>query len=190
MLLPPSSCNGDLSVEPCIESCNRLADLVLVLHAHRNCLASVQDCSVMPASEDFPNFMQGCFSVAPGQMHRHLAREYNIRAAPLAGHVRDTNIKMLGHLLLNLVNGNCSFDFFPQNIPKKLFYRLSGTLSAIQGLVRGNPHQGALQTPNIGSDMLCEKSQNVLAKLRMKCLGFFPENRSASLEVRRLQFGC
>src|SRR5262249_49103254 len=29
----------------------------------------------------------------------------------------------------------------------------------------GNPHQGTLQTSNIGSDTLREKSQNVLAKL-------------------------
>jgi hypothetical protein len=165
--------NKGLPIELRIESYNPLTDFVLVFHAHRNSLASVQHCSVIPASEDFPNFMQGCFCVAPGKIHRHLARKCNIRAASLAGHVREPNIKMLGHLLLNLINSNCSFDFFPQNIPKKLFYRLAGTLSANERLVRANPHQGTLQTPNIGSDMLRQKSQNVLAKHHLKCLGPF-----------------
>ena len=32
--------------------------------------------------------------------------------------------------------------------------------------------------------------QNILSKLDMKCLGLFPENRHASLDIRRLQFRC
>jgi hypothetical protein len=181
---------GGLSVELGIEPPNRLADLVLFLHAHRDSFASVQHRSMIPTPEGFSNFMQRGFGVTPSQIHRHLARECNIRGAPFTGHIRESNIKLFGHLLLNLIDGNRLLGFFSQNIPKKLFYRLSGTLSAIQGLVRGNPHQGALQTSNIGSDMLCEKSQNVLAKLHMKFLGFFPENRHASLDIRRLHFGC
>jgi hypothetical protein len=179
-----------LSVELCIEPHNRLADLILFLHAHRDSFASVQHCSVIPAPEDFSNLMQGGLRVVPSQIHRHLARECNIRGAPFARHIRKSNIKMFGHLLLNLIDGNRLLGFFPQNIAKKLFYRFAGTLSAIQRLVRGNPHQGALQTPNIGSDTLREKSQNMLSKLDMKCLGLFPENRHASLEIRRLQFCC
>jgi len=105
---------------------------------------------MIPTPEGVSNFMQGGFGVAPSQIHRHLARECNIRRAPFAGHIRESNIKLFGHLLLNLIDGNRLLGFFSQNIPKKLFYRLSGTLSAIQGLVRGNPHQGALQTSNIG----------------------------------------
>ena len=80
--------------------------------------------------------------------------------------------------------------FSLQNIPEKLFYRFAGNLSATQRLVRGNPHQGTLQTPNIGSDALREKIQNILSKLDMKCLGLFPENRHPSLDIRRLQFCC
>jgi hypothetical protein len=114
----------------------------------------------------------------------------NVRRAPFAGHIRKSNIKMFGHLLLNLIDGNRFLGFCLQNIQEKLFYRFAGNLSAIQRLVRGNPHQGTLQTPNIGSNPLREKIQNILSKLDMKCLGLFPENRHASLDIRRLQFRC
>ena len=105
-----------LSVELCIEPHDRLADLILFLHAHRDSFASVQHCSVISAAEDFSNLLEGGFGVAPNQIHRHLAREHNIRAAPLAGHIRETNFKMFGHLLLNLLEGNRLPRFFPQNI--------------------------------------------------------------------------
>src|SRR5271166_5328783 len=89
-----------LSVELCIKPHNRLADLILFLHAHRDSFTSVQYCSVIPAPEDFSNLMQGGLRVVPSQIHRHLARECNIRGAPFAGHIRESNIKMFGHLLL------------------------------------------------------------------------------------------
>ena len=145
---------------------------------------------MIPTPEGVSNFMQGGFGVAPSQIHRHLARECNTRRTPFAGHIRESNIKMFGHLLLNLIDGNRLLSFFLQNIPEKLFYRFAGNLSAAKLLVRGNPHQGTLQTPNIGSDPLREKIQNILSKLDMKCLGLFPENRHASLDIRRLQFRC
>jgi hypothetical protein len=133
---------------------------------------------MIPAPEGFSNFMQGGFSVAPSQIHRHLARECNIRRAPFAGHIRESNIKMFGHLLLNLIDGNRLLGFFPQNIPEKLFYRFAGTLSAMQRLVRANPHQSALQTPNICSDALREESQNILSNRDMKFIGLFPQDRN------------
>ena len=95
-----------LSLELCIEPHDRLTDLILFLHAHRDSFASVQHRSMIPAPEGVSNFMQGGFGVAPSQIHRHLAWECNIRAAPFAGHIRESNIKMFGHLFLNLIDGN------------------------------------------------------------------------------------
>ena len=43
---------------------------------------------MIPSPEGFSNFMQGRFGVAPSQIHRHLARECNIRGAPFTGHMR------------------------------------------------------------------------------------------------------
>src|ERR1700739_1341649 len=74
--------NSGLSVELCIKPHNRLADLILFLHAHRDSFASVQHCSMIPAPKNFSNFLQGGLRVAPSQIHRHLARECNIRGAP------------------------------------------------------------------------------------------------------------
>ena len=68
----------------------------------------------------------------PGQIHSHLAREYDIRAAPFAGHVREPNPKMFGHLLLNLVDCERLLDFFSQNISKELFCCFPRTLSPVQ----------------------------------------------------------
>ena len=113
-----SSCVSSLAIG--------LADLILFLHAHRDSFTSVQNCSVIPAAEGFSNLLEGGLCVAPSQIHRHLAREYNIRGASFAGHIRESNFKMFGHLLLNLIDGNRLPGFFPQNIPKKLFYRFAG----------------------------------------------------------------
>ena len=77
----------------------------------------MQHCSVIPAAEGLSNLLQGGFGVAPSQIHRHLAREHNVRGAPFAGHIRESNIKMFGHLLLNLIDCNRLLGFFPQNIP-------------------------------------------------------------------------
>ena len=90
---------------------------------------------MIPTPEGVSNFMQGGFGVAPSQIHRHLARECNIRRAPFAGHIRESNIKMFGHLLLNLIDGNRLLGFCLQNIQEKLFYRFAGTLSATQRLI-------------------------------------------------------
>ena len=179
-----------LSVELGIDHHDRLADLILFLHAHRDSFASVQHRSMIPTPEGVSNFMQGRFGVAPSQIHRHLARECNIRRAPFAGHIRESNIKMFGHLLLNLIDGNHLLGFLAQNVAKKLFHRFAGTSTAIQRLIRSDPHQGALQPPNIGSDALREKSQDILSNLDTKRFGLFPENRRAILEVWRLQFCC
>ena len=40
------------------------------------------------------------------------------------------------------------------------------------------------------SELIKARIQNVLTKLDMKFLGLFPQNRHASLDIRRLQFGC
>ena len=85
----------------------------------------------MPTSEGFSDFVQGRFGVLPGQIHRHLARECHIRRTPFAGHIRKSNIKMFGHLLLNLIDRNRLLGFFAQNIPEKLFYCFAGTLSPL-----------------------------------------------------------
>jgi hypothetical protein len=69
-----------------------LADLILFLHAHRDSFASVQHRSMIPPPEGISNFMRGGFGVAPSQIHRHLARECNIRRATFAGHIRDSRI--------------------------------------------------------------------------------------------------
>jgi hypothetical protein len=61
---------------------------------------------MIPSPESFFNFIQGGFGVASSQIHRHLARECNIRGAPFTGHIRESNIKMFGHLLLNLINSD------------------------------------------------------------------------------------
>src|SRR6266478_9669248 len=141
-----------LSVELCIEPHDRLADLILFLHAHGDSFASVQHRSMIPTTEGVSNCMQGSFGVVPSQIHRHLARECNIRRAPFAGHIRESNIKIFGHLVLNMIDGNRLLDFFPQNIPKKLLNGFAGNLLATQRTVRADPHQSTLQTPNIGSD--------------------------------------
>jgi hypothetical protein len=85
---------------------------------------------MIPAPEGFSNFMQGGLGVTPSQIHRHLARECNICGAPFTGHIRYSNVKMFCHLLLNLIDSDPLLGFFPQNIPKKLFYRFAGNLSA------------------------------------------------------------
>jgi hypothetical protein len=54
-----------LSVELCIEHHDRLAHLILFLHAHRDSFASVQHRSMITTPEGFSNFMQGGFGVAP-----------------------------------------------------------------------------------------------------------------------------
>ena len=72
---------------------------------------------MIPPPEGISNFMQGGFGVAPSQIHRHLARECNIRRATFAGHIRESNVKIFGHVLLNLIDRNRLLGFFPQNIP-------------------------------------------------------------------------
>ena len=114
------------------EPLHRLADLLLVLHAHRNRLTGVQHGSVMSAAESLPNFVQGDFGVLPSKIHGHLAREDNIRVASFTSHVREPNAKMFGHLLLNPLDSERLFGVFPQNIPQQLLYRFSGTLSLVQ----------------------------------------------------------
>ena len=43
---------------------------------------------MMPAAEDFSNFVQGGFGSLPGQIHSHLAREHDIRVEEIdEGHV-------------------------------------------------------------------------------------------------------
>jgi hypothetical protein len=59
-----------LSVELCIEHQDRLADLILFLHAHRDSFASVQHRSMIPTPEGFSNFMQAGFGVTPSQIRR------------------------------------------------------------------------------------------------------------------------
>ena len=117
-----------LSLKLCIEPDNRLADLILFLHTHRDGFASVQHRSMIPSAKGFSYFMQGGFGVAPSQIHRHLARECNIRGAPFTSHIRDSNSEMFGHLFLNLIDSDPLLGFFPQNIPKKLFYCFAGNL--------------------------------------------------------------
>src|ERR1700683_1083226 len=96
---------SELRVEQGVESNNHLADLVLFLHASRDGFACVQYRSVIPASEGVPDLMQGGFGQAPSQIHGHLARECYVSSPPFTGHIRQPNIEMFGHLLLNLADG-------------------------------------------------------------------------------------
>jgi hypothetical protein len=119
-----------LSLELCIEPHNRLTDLILFLHAQRDGFAGVQHRSMIVSPEGFSNFIQGGFGVAPSQIHRHLARECNIRGAPLTGHICYSNIKMFGHLLLNLIN-SYSLLGSSRKISRKICSTLSREISRL-----------------------------------------------------------
>src|ERR1700722_11571909 len=180
--------NGKSGIELSIKPGKSLSDLILFLHPSRDSFAGVQNCSVIPAPEGFSDLLEGGLGMAPSQIHRHLPREDNITGASLAGHIRDSNRKMLGHLLLNSIDGDRLSCFFPQNIPKKLFHRFAENPPANQRLICGNPGYCALETSNVGSDMLRNKNQNFFRKFYLKRLSFFSENRQASRIFRRLQF--
>jgi len=67
--------HSTLSAELCLESQNRLTDLILFFHAPCNTFAGMQHCPVIPAAELFANLMQRRFGHVPSQVHRNLTRK-------------------------------------------------------------------------------------------------------------------
>src|SRR5208337_3337012 len=87
-----------------LEQADDLADVGIDFHTILDEAAGVQDGAVVSAAKGFADGAEGGFREAAGEEHGDLARKSNVLRPALAGHVRQANVEMFGHLLLNLVN--------------------------------------------------------------------------------------
>ena len=62
--------------------------------------------AVILAAESIPNLDQGRGSQLAGEVHRHLTGVGYTRLSALAGHISETDVKVISHALLDLVDGN------------------------------------------------------------------------------------
>ena len=126
--------------------------------------------------------------MAPGQVHRHLARERNVGTAALGGHVREPDPKMFSYLLLNLGDGYRSSWPLRAKYPATGLPAFARSILARSTTGRSHPRQRAFQTADIGSDSLCQKRQHLSIKLHREGFSFFTKNSQSSLQIRLLQF--
>ena len=74
---------------------------------------------IAPA-ESVSDFVERCLCQLAREIHRHLPRESDVGGPPLARHVREPNVEVLGHAPLDLFDGDGVPRFFLQNIFQKM----------------------------------------------------------------------
>jgi hypothetical protein len=74
--------------------------------------------AVIPAAERIADLVQRRLRMPAGQVHGHLPRERDVSRTSLTGHIRQTDIEMLSHFPLNLIDRDDLFGFFLEDVPK------------------------------------------------------------------------
>src|SRR5580693_671883 len=144
---------------------------------------------MIPSAKCVSDFIQGRFRMTTGEVHRDLAWKRDVGRPALTRHIRKADIKMLGDLLLDLIDGDNLLRFLLQNIPQELLHSVARNLAAAQGNEGGDSHQCPFQTPDIRPNALRQKLKDLLTKLDMQDLRLLPQNRHPGLDIWRLQFG-
>jgi hypothetical protein len=79
---------------------------------------------VITSAKSFANGVERAFSKLPGQKHGDLSREGDVFRAALAGHVRQPDVKMFGHLFLDHFDADREPPLLMQDFPQQTFHDL------------------------------------------------------------------
>jgi hypothetical protein len=104
----------------------------------------------------------------------------------LARHISEPNVKVLGDFFLNGLDGDLKTPLFLEHVAKKFLGLFNRHLLAGQGLIGGDSHQRAFQTPHVAANARGKEVVNILRQLHIHELLFFAEDRHAGFDIRRL----
>ena len=113
------------------------------------------------APEGLADILQRVFGEAARDEHGHLTRKSDTGLASLARHISQTNIVMLGHFALHLVDTDRPLGLLLQNVSQDMFNRLVGQRSPAQRGEGGNSEESTLKTTDIGFDPLSQIIEDV-----------------------------
>jgi hypothetical protein len=89
-----------------VEQADDVTRLLILLDPTLDQLAGVDNGSVVLASEGVSDIAERAVGQLAREKHRHLPREGDVSWTSLARHIGETDVKMLGHLALNLLDGD------------------------------------------------------------------------------------
>ena len=114
------------------EELDAVADRLVLLHHIFYRAAGMDDRAVIAPTEVFTDFLERMLGQDSTQVHRNLAREGDIGGAPLAHHVRCSQLVVVGDTLLDPVDRYQVLGFLHQNVAEQFLNGLEVELLAGQ----------------------------------------------------------
>ena len=126
--------------EPLPAAAGKLLDQIIdaalhaavLLHHILDLLAGVDDSTVVPPAEGVADRLERVAGEGAADIHRHLAREYDLAGAAATDQLAHPNLIVVGDLFLNLLDGELAGGFFLQEIPQQTLDRIQVNLAVDQ----------------------------------------------------------
>src|SRR5439155_4939694 len=168
---------------------DHLADVRVDFHPILDQATGVQNGAVIAAAEGFPNGAERAFGQLPGEEHGDLTGKGNILGAPFAGHVREANVEMLGHSLLDHFDIDGETALFVEHLPQESLDHLNGQVFAGERGKRSHSDQGPLQPADVGANPVGEEVDDIVRQFDPQRFFLLPQNGHSRFHVGRLQVG-
>jgi hypothetical protein len=101
-----------LALKLTVEQADDVACLFVLFNATLDQFAGMNNRPVVLAPKGVAYVAQRDIRQLAGEKHGDLARKSDIRRASLAGHIRQTDVKMLGNFALDLLDGDSAARLF------------------------------------------------------------------------------
>lgn len=124
-----------------------------------------------------------------GEIHGDLSREGNISGSAFAAHIGDTDVVIIGHNFLNLIDGDRGTGFFRKERTQQRIGQLKGhEIRFVIGYCQiiNQLQQSALEATDIGFDFAGEMLQNRIAEFDSVILLLLAQNSNTGFEIWRL----
>ena len=115
-----------LPLELLVEETHQMSGLRILGHVLLHQLAGVDDGPVILAAEGVPDLDQGRGGHLAGEVHGDLAGLGDAGLTALAGHVGQSDVEVLGYLLLDLVDGDGFAGLFLKDVAEEVLQGIVG----------------------------------------------------------------
>ena len=155
------------------------SDLALGSPARGDRLAGMDNGAVIATAKSVADLLERVFGQCARQIHCDLPRNGDVVGPTLAGHIAVANLVVIGHLLLDRLDGELILRLLHQHVLEKHLRRRQIDGLAGQGRVACDLDQGTFEATNILGDILRDEVRDGTRDVEFQIGGLGAQDRKS-----------
>ena len=155
----------------------------VLLHHVVHGLAGVDNGAVVAATERVADLLKGVLGERAGDIHRDLAGNGDVVGPALAGHVAVADLEVIGHALLDRLDGKDGLRLLHEHVVQEAFGGREVDGLAGEGGVAGDLDQRAFEAADVLGDVLRDEIDDGRGQVAFERGGLRAEDGDARFDV-------